>query len=229
MNLKGIEMPSKRVIETNEGIQDEHEVHIYDQMQRHLRDRGWIETDAIIRSGITSGLALKVGPGPGYLGLEWLKKTSGTNLRGVDISSAMIEIAQRNAVAYQLEDRVQYVQGSGDRVPYDNDYFDAVFTNGSLHEWANPIKTLEEVWRLLKVGGRFFISDLRRDMNFLLKWFLWVNTKPKQIRSGLLTSIKASYKPSELKELISHTNFSNWEVKSNLIGVGVEGIKSNKK
>ncbi len=229
MNLKRIKMPYERVVETNEGIQDENEVQVYDQMQRRLRDRNWIETDAIIKSGITSGLALEIGPGPGYLGLEWLKKTSGTNLKGVDISPEMIKIAQRNAAAYQLEDRVQYIQSSGDCIPFDDNYFDAVFSNGSLHEWANPKKTIEEVGRLLKMGGRFFISDLRRDMNFLIKWFLWINTKPKEIRPGLLTSIKAAYNPSELKALMSCTNFSNWEVKSNLIGLSVVGIKLSNK
>lgn len=229
MNLKGIKMPSERVVETNEGIQDEYEVQVYDQMQRHLRDRGWIETDAIIKSGITSGLALEIGPGPGYLGLEWLKKTKGTNLKGVDISPEMIKIARRNAAENQLEDRVQYLESSGNCIPFDDNYFDAVFSNGSLHEWADPKKTLEEVWRLLKMGGRFFISDLRRDMNFLIKWFLWINTKPKEIRPGLLTSIKAAYNPSELKALMSYTNFSNWEVKSNLIGLSVVGNKLSNK
>ena len=32
----------------------------------------------------------EIGPGPGYLGLEWLKKTQGTHLTGVDISPGMI-------------------------------------------------------------------------------------------------------------------------------------------
>jgi hypothetical protein len=59
-----------RVIETNEGIQGDFNVTTYDKMQRHLRDKGWIETNRIIAFGIDSGLALEIGPGPGYLGLE---------------------------------------------------------------------------------------------------------------------------------------------------------------
>jgi hypothetical protein len=46
-----------------------------------MRDKGWMETDLILKLGIQHGLALEVGPGPGYLGLEWLKKM-GVRQRG---------------------------------------------------------------------------------------------------------------------------------------------------
>ena len=66
-------MTRSRVPETDQGIQGRITVEIYDQMQRRLRDKGWIETRDITKSGITRGLALEIGPGPGYLGLEWLR------------------------------------------------------------------------------------------------------------------------------------------------------------
>jgi len=68
-------MTKPRVKETDEGIQGAFTVEIYDRFQRGMRDRGWIETHALIKSGIQQGHALEVGPGPGYLGLEWLKNT----------------------------------------------------------------------------------------------------------------------------------------------------------
>lgn len=218
-------MPKPRTIETDQGIQGEFNVQVYDQMQRRLRDKGYIETKDIIKSGITSGLALEVGPGPGYLGLEWLKLTQGTMLKGLDISSDMIKIAEKNAVEYGLSDRVEYVLSSGEKMPFEDNMFDAVFTNGSLHEWSAPKKTFDEVWRILKPGGRIFISDLRRDMSFLIRWFLWINTKPKAIRPGLITSINAAYTPDELKELIKGTKLSKCEVSSNLIGLKLTGLK----
>lgn len=218
-------MPKPRKIETDQGIQGEFNVQVYDQMQRRLRDKGYIETKDIIKSGITSGLALEVGPGPGYLGLEWLKLTQGTMLKGLDISPDMIKIAEKNAEEYGLSDQVEYVQSSGEKMPFDENLFDAVFTNGSLHEWSEPKKTFDEVWRILKPGGRVFISDLRRDMSFLIRWFLWINTKPKEIRPGLITSINAAYTPDELRELIKGTKLSKCEVSANLIGLKLTGAK----
>src|SRR4030042_434983 len=74
-------MVKPRVIETDQGIQGEFNVQTYDSMMRRTRDKGWIETNLILKAGIKQDLMLEVGPGPGYLGLEWLKKTEGTNLK----------------------------------------------------------------------------------------------------------------------------------------------------
>jgi hypothetical protein len=54
-------MTRPRVAETDQGIQGEFTVNIYDQMQRRLTDKGWIETKDILKSGITKGIALENG------------------------------------------------------------------------------------------------------------------------------------------------------------------------
>lgn len=218
-------MPRPRVVETDSGIEGEFNVIAYDEMQRRLRDKGWIETKDIIKSGIYKGLALEIGPGPGYLGLEWLKYTEGTTLKGLDISKDMIAIAEVNAKEYGLSERVEYVHSSSDRMPFEDETFDAVFTNGSIHEWSKPKDTFNEIWRVLKRGGKVFISDLRRDLFPLIKLFLWISTKPKEIRPGLVTSINAAYIPDELEELIKGTKLTNCEVSGNPIGLKLTGVK----
>jgi ubiquinone/menaquinone biosynthesis C-methylase UbiE len=215
----------QRVPETDQGIQGKFTVEIYDQMQRRLRDKGWIETRDIIKSGITHGLALEIGPGPGYLGLEWLKNTQGTTLRGLDISADMIAIAERNTRAYGLSDRVRYLHSSGAKLPFENGSFDAVFTASSLHEWSEPKETFHEIWRVLKTGGRLLISDFRRDTSPLLKWCLWLIAKPKAIRPGLLTSISAAYTLNEVTTLIQETELSSCQVTGSPIGLKITGIK----
>ena len=218
-------MTRPRAPETNQGIQGEFTVEIYDQMQSRLRDKGWIETRDIIKNGITYGLALEIGPGPGYLGLEWLKNTQATTLKGLDISADMIAVAERNAKAYGLSERVEFVHSSGAELPFDDGSFDAVFTAGSLHEWSEPKKTFNEIGRVLKIGGRVLISDFRRDMFPLLKWFLYLHARPKAIRPGLLTSINAAYTPDEVRALIRETELSSCEVTGSPIGRKAIGIK----
>ena len=218
-------MTKPRVKETDQGIQGEFTVKMYDQFQRGMRDKGWIETQDILKSGITQGQALEVGPGPGYLGLEWLKYTQGTTLKGLDISPDMIALAERNARLYGFSDRVEYVHSSGDKMPFEGNAFDAVFTNGSLHEWADPRCTFNEIWRVLKPGGKVFIADLRRDMPLFLKVFLWLNARPQAIRAGLTSSINAAYTPAELKLLIQETRLANCWISANLIGLTLKGAK----
>ena len=68
-------MTKARIPETDTGIAGEVETQMHDVMMRKMRDRGWIETNLTLKAGILSGTVLEIGPGPGYLGLEWLKKT----------------------------------------------------------------------------------------------------------------------------------------------------------
>jgi len=194
-------------------------------MQRHLRDKGWIETNRIIAFGINSGLALEIGPGPGYLGLEWLKKTTNTNLKCVEISPDMIKIAEKNTREYHFIDRVEYKEGKAEVIPFSDNMFDAVFTNGSLHEWPDPMKAFNEIHRVLKRGGKFFISDLRRDMNPFMAFFLKINAKPKEIRPGLISSINAAYTKEEIVVILSKTPLKDAIVSKDMIGIEIKGIK----
>ena len=218
-------MIKPRVIETNEGIQGELNVEIYDRMMRKLRDRGWVETDQILGAGITEGLALEIGPGPGYLGLEWLKKTGGTKLNGLEVSPEMINLAEKNAREYGLEDRVRYVLGDAQKMPFESNTFDGVFTNGSLHEWSQPRMILNELFRVLKPGGKYFVSDLRRDMSPLMKWFMKFVTKPKEIRPGLTSSINASYTGEEIDSMLEETILREYKVKRLMMGFVIIGVK----
>jgi ubiquinone/menaquinone biosynthesis C-methylase UbiE len=218
-------MAKTRITETNNGITDEFNTRRYDIMQRTLRDRGWIETGLLIKQRITLGIALEVGPGPGYLGLEWLKKTEGTRLKGLEISEDMLVIARKNAMDYGLSDRVEYLQGDAQKMPFEDGYFNAVFTNGSLHEWANPVVIINEIDRVLEPGGKYIISDLRRDMIAPIRWFLWLMTKPKEMRHGLITSINASYTLSEIKTILTRTKLQGWQVSKNPLGIVISGQK----
>jgi ubiquinone/menaquinone biosynthesis C-methylase UbiE len=215
-----------RIIETDQGIQGQFNVETYDSMMRRMRDKGWIETNLVLKAGITQGLALEVGPGPGYLGLEWLKKTERTKLKALEISPDMITIAERNAKEYGLQDRATYVKGDAREMPFDDNTFDAAFTNGSLHEWSQPKKVLNEVHRVLKPRGRYLISDLRRDMNPIMKWLMWVFTKPKEIRPGLVSSINASYTPEEIRAMLDESDLTRATVRTVLVGLVVTGVKA---
>ena len=156
---------------------------------------------------------------PGYLGLEWLKKTEGTRLKGLEISSDMIVLAKNNAAEYGLSERVEYYQGDAKKMPFEDGHFDAVFSNGSLHEWQHPEMIFNEIARVLKTGGRYLISDLRRDMIAPARWFLWLTVKPREMRPGLITSINASYTLPEIKAILARTELKGWQVSQNPLGI----------
>jgi ubiquinone/menaquinone biosynthesis C-methylase UbiE len=219
-------MVRPRIVETDEGIQGEFDVRTYNDMMRSLRDKGWMETGHVVKCGITHGLGLEIGPGPGYLGLEWLKKTENTMLIAVEISPEMIKIAERNAAEYGLAGRVKYVKGDAQHIPADDNSFDGVFTNGSLHEWSQPIRVFGEIHRVLKSGAKYFISDMRRDMNPFVRRFMKLMVKPEGIRAGFQSSINASYTIDEIRSILDQSKLMESMVTKTFMGFEITGMKS---
>lgn len=219
-------MSKQRIVETNEGIQNEFTVEVFDNFARTMRDKGWNSVESFIKAGITGGNVLEIGPGPGYIGLEWLKKAPDAKLTACEISPAMIKTAEKNAREYGFEKRVSYVEGNCMQMPFQDGVFDAVFSNGSLHEWENPVRVFNEIHRVLKPGGRFCIADMRRDVNPAIKWLIYSSTKPKEIRPGFISSLNASYTAGELKELLSGSELKNAEVQKEFFGLLISGRKN---
>ncbi len=213
-----------REIETNNGITGEIVVSDYDQMQRTLRDCKLLETNKIIKSGITKGKVLEVGPGPGYLGLEWLKNNLKSKLYWLEISQDMLNLAKENAKTYSLDNNVEGFLGDATQTfPFEEYFFDGVFTSGSMHEWANPLAVINEIHRVLKPGGKFFIADLKRNTGWAAKAIMRVNIKQKTMKEGLEKSLKAAYLKQELKKLMEKSDFNTYTISENSFGLNISG------
>lgn len=218
-------MLKQRIVETNEGIQGELTVESFDRFARIMRDKGWNNVDSFLKAGIIKGNVLEIGPGPGYIGLEWLKQSTDSMLTGCEISRDMIKMAEKNAKEYGFEDRTKYFEGNGMQMPFQNESFDAAFSNGSMHEWEDPVKVFNEIYRVLKPKGLYCITDMRRDVNPLLKWSIYYSTKPKEIRPGFLTSQNASYTVHEIKNLLDKSLLKNASVTKEFFGLCISGKK----
>lgn len=218
-------MLKERIAETNHGIQGELTVQVFDEFARNMRDKGWNNINSIRDAGILKGKVLEIGPGPGYLGLEWLKNAPASHLTGCEISQDMIAMAEKNARTYGLESCVQYVEGNAMQMPFADSSFDGVFSNGSLHEWENPVAVFNEIDRVLQPGGLYCITDMRRDVNPLIKWSIYFLTRPKEIRPGFLSSQNASYTPAEIKTLLNASRLANYSVQNEFFGLCITGQK----
>lgn len=218
-------MLKQRIPETDEGIQDKLTVEVYDRFSKIMRDRGWNNVDTFIKMGIAGGHILEVGPGPGYTGLDLLKASPDSTLTGCEISREMIKLAQKNAMEYGYDKRANYVEGNCMQMPFPDGSFDAVFSNGSLHEWEEPVRVFNEINRVLKPGGIFCISDMRRDVNPMIKWLIYSITKPKEIRPGFITSLNASYTVDETKGLIDRSALKDAAITKDFFGLSISGKK----
>ena len=221
-------MTKLRVIETNEGIQGEFLASDYDQAMKKNNWLNKMEANDVIKSGIDHGKVLEIGPGPGYVGLEWLKRTNNTFLYAIEISPDMINIATKNAREYGLKQRVKYVQSDAQNLPFENNTFDAVFSCGSLHEWAEPIKIFNEINRVLKHTGRYLVpvGDLKRNINPILVFIMKLMVKSKTMKQGLISSLNAAYLKNEIEQILKQSKPLNFKVTTNAFGLEITGCKA---
>ena len=218
-------MVKERIPETNEGIQNTFDVLDYDEMQKNFSKKKWFATDSIIKSGVNKGNCLEIGPGPGYLGIDWLRKTSGTILTALEISKTMIEVAEKNCKDAGMSERAEYISGNASKMTFEDDRFDGIFTNGSLHEWEEPEKVISEIYRVLKPGAKIFIGDLKRNINPVLIKMMKMGVKSRSMKRGLKTSVGAAYIKPELEEIMRKSSFTKFHVNEDAFGIEIVGEK----
>jgi len=78
---------------------------------------------------------------------------------GVDFTPAMLEKARANATRLGYTN-VEFRQGDIENMPVDDNSADVVVSNCVLNLVPNKQKALSEIYRVLKAGGHFSISDI---------------------------------------------------------------------
>lgn len=114
-------------------------------------------------SPLLRGRILDVGAGEGITDLGLFLRYHPQELVAMDIVDYLQElprVAQENDLPLErLPEGFTFVQGSCEHIPYENDSFDVVISWGSVEHIAGGYrKALDEVWRVLKPGGLFFVN-----------------------------------------------------------------------
>jgi arsenite methyltransferase len=87
----------------------------------------------------------------------------GCEVVGIDYGTEAVRSAQREADAAGLRDRVAFIVGDAEALPFADGEFDAVLCECSLSTFPDKAKAIVEMWRVLRPGARVAISDVIVD------------------------------------------------------------------
>ena len=168
---------------------------------------------------------LELAPGPGYLSIE-LAKMGNYNIVGLDISATFVEIAKAKAREAGVD--IDFRLGNASHMPLADDLFDFIVCSAAFKNFSEPVQALDEMFRVLKPGGKALIIDLRPDasieeiethirddmaltgINFLLtQW---------ACKSMLL---KRAYTKDKFRQFASRSKFRTCTIEDDSIGMHI--------
>lgn len=158
---------------------------------------------------------LDIGCGTGWSTEQFVRM--GAIVSAIDLTEKAIELTKKRFAIYHLQADIRV--GDAENIPYPDSTFDYVFVWGVLMHTPDTEKTIHEIHRVLKPGGR--AAAMMYNKNSLhFRWFLWFGkgilrgkllkysaqeltnryTDGAEIGGNMLTKF---YTPSELKRLWS--------------------------
>jgi SAM-dependent methyltransferase len=166
-----------------------------------------VVVEEISRLGVT-GKFLEVGPGPAVLTTMVAQAIPEAYITAVELSPAMVTVAKEQVEGKGLRDRIAFVEGDADDSGLLEQLgrFDLVYSMYSLHHWDDPETVIQNLLRAAVPGGILLIHDLKR-----VWWLYWI---PSQ--EGFITSIRAAYKPAEIRDLLTRMGVDRYEIKNGL-------------
>ncbi len=102
---------------------------------------------------VSGSKVLELGCGTGHWS-EFLSEM-GFHVTATDISEAMLSLATRKKI-----ERVSFQQADASNLPFDNESFETIVSITMLEFTGNIPKVMDEIYRVLKPGGRLILGCL---------------------------------------------------------------------
>jgi demethylmenaquinone methyltransferase/2-methoxy-6-polyprenyl-1,4-benzoquinol methylase len=157
-----------------------------------------------------------------------------------DINRAMIEAGKPKVARIPLASRIWYVQGDAEQIAFRDGQFEAAFVGFGIRNLTRMEKGLEEMYRVLKPGGKLMCLEFSIPAS---SWFRWLydlySFRIMPFAGKLLAGSREAYTylpesirrfplPEELASILERIGFSNVTYRPLTNGIAVIhlGIKA---
>jgi len=137
---------------------------------------------------------------------------------GVDFTDAMISKARENAGKLGLNN-VEFRLGDIEDLPVTSNHADVIVSNCVLNLVPNKHKVFSEIYRVLKPGGHFCISDIVIEGELPAKW--------KEVAELYAGCVSGAIQKTAYLSIIEEAGFKNYTVKKDKTINIPEGILKN--
>ncbi len=172
-----------------------------------------------LAQGVEAGYALDLGTGPGYVARVVAQRRPALRMVGLDLALHMVQRAKSQASQAGLDGRQLWPQADGHRLPFADDCFDLVISSYALHHWRDPLRILNEMARVLKPGGRYYVADVCREVDTLQRLFAYGSIPVVSLAfgsyrgyGGYYESVRAGYTRDEARALLERSALPPGEV-----------------
>jgi ubiquinone/menaquinone biosynthesis C-methylase UbiE len=143
---------------------------------------------------------LDVGCGTGTLLIAAKSRAPLAQMVGVDTDELALAIARKKIAQHKIE--VDLVQAGAEHLPFPTSSFDLVMSTLVFHHLPTEIKqrAMQEIYRVLKPGGRFVLADLGKPEGMLLRVFFVLGRLLQADEARYIQDNKAGKLPLFLKE-----------------------------
>jgi demethylmenaquinone methyltransferase/2-methoxy-6-polyprenyl-1,4-benzoquinol methylase len=114
---------------------------------------------------------------------------------GVDMAVNMLEQGRVKAIEREIDDRVDFREGDACNLPYSESEFDLITISFGIRNVQNLASAFEEMYRVLKPGGRVLILEFSLPSNALIRsLYLFYFRKVLPWLGGIISGDSAAYR-----------------------------------
>lgn len=187
--------------------------HRYDFLNHFLSlgiDTAWRKKAITMLRPHQPKIILDVATGTGDFALQALR-INPDKVIGVDISEGMLDEGRKKMVNRRVTDKIELLSGDSEKLPFEENKFDAVTVGFGVRNFENLKQGLEEIRRVLKPGGMLVILEFSRPKKFPFKHvynFYFKFILPKLGRMISRDKVAYSYLPESVEAFPDGDDFT---------------------